>query len=121
MKRLSPREQRRLLERMGLSLKDIEGVEEVQIKLRDKIITIKNPVVQVLEVKGSGKIYQISGVEEESPLTAAPSSQQPEVSEEDIDLIVAQTGATREEAKKALIESGGDIAKAILSLRSSKV
>ncbi|MEZ0346562.1 MAG: nascent polypeptide-associated complex protein [Infirmifilum sp.] len=119
MKRLSPREQRRILERMGLSLKDLSDVEEVVLKMRDKVILIKNPVVQVLEVKGGGRIYQISGAEEESPISS-PITPPSEIAEEDIDLVVAQTGASRDEARKALEESGGDIAKAILVIQSRR-
>lgn len=109
-----------MLERMGLSLKDLSDVEEVTLKMKDRLIVIRDPVVQVLEVKGGGRIYQISGSEEERPVVEQESPPTVEVSEEDIDLVVAQTGATREEAKKALIESGGDLAKAILRIRSSK-
>jgi nascent polypeptide-associated complex subunit alpha len=43
MKRLSPREQRRLLEKMGLSVKPLENVVEVQIRLTDRVITLRNP------------------------------------------------------------------------------
>jgi len=34
-------------------------------------------------------------------------------------LVAAQAGVSEEEARRALIEAGGDLAKAILSLRSS--
>lgn len=117
MKRLSPREQRRILERMGLNLRELPDVEEVTIKLKDRVLILRSPVVNVLEIKGGGRIYQISGTEEEVPLAQQPQAPV-EVSEEDIDLVVAQTGATREEARKALLESGGDLAKAILMLSS---
>ncbi|ABL77629.1 nascent polypeptide-associated complex protein [Thermofilum pendens] len=112
------REQRRMLERMGLVFKPIEGVQEVQIKLAGKTIIIRSPEVQVLEIKGGGKIYYVTGVEEEVPGEQQP--QQLEISQEDIDLVVLRTGASPEEAKRALIESGGDIAKAILSLSQRK-
>ncbi len=118
MKRLSPREQRRILERMGLSLRDLPGVEEVTLKLKDKVIVIKNPVVQVLEIKGGGRIYQISGSEEEA--SVAPTQAPIEISEEDVQLVVAQTGATPEEARQALLESKGDLAKAILLISAKK-
>jgi len=117
LKRLSPREQRRILERMGLNLRDLPDVEEVTLKLKDKVIVIRNPVVHVLEIKGGGKIYQVSGNEE----VAAQVPQTPvEVSDEDVDLVVAQTGVSRDEARQALLESGGDLAKAILLLSAKK-
>ena len=39
-----------------------------------------------------------------------------EINKDDIDLIVEQTGKTTEEAKKALEETNGDIAEAIIKL-----
>ncbi|MEM0087455.1 MAG: nascent polypeptide-associated complex protein [Thermofilum sp.] len=115
MKRISPREQRRLLERMGLSVKSLDNVLEVQIRLPDRVITLRNPAVSVIEVKGGGRIYQVSGEEVESPL--AP---QLEVSEEDVQLVAAQANCSLEEARAALREAGGDIAKAILLASSRK-
>jgi len=43
-----------------------------------------------------------------------------EISDEDVQLVVEQTGASPEEARKALEETGGDIAAAILKLKESK-
>ena len=40
------------------------------------------------------------------------------VSEEDVQLVAGQTGKSVEEARNALIESEGDLAKAILLLQS---
>jgi len=40
------------------------------------------------------------------------------VAEEDVKLVADQTGKSMEEAKKALEESGGDLAKAILLLQT---
>ena len=43
-------------------------------------------------------------------------SKKEEIPKEDIDLVVEQTGKSVEEAKKALKETKGDIAEAILKL-----
>ena len=51
MRRLSPREAKRLLQRMGMSMRTIEA-SEVIIKARDMEIVIENPEVTVLEVQG---------------------------------------------------------------------
>lgn len=118
MRRLSGRELRRLTKRMGLNLKEMEGVEEVVIKLSDKEIVIKNPTVSIVEIKGGGRIYQITGKEEERSIIEETVPEEIEISEEDIQLVVAQTGVSPEEAKKALMESGGDLAKAIMLLSS---
>jgi nascent polypeptide-associated complex subunit alpha len=41
-----------------------------------------------------------------------------EIPEEDVRLVADQTGKSMEEAKKALEETGGDLAKAILLIQS---
>jgi nascent polypeptide-associated complex subunit alpha len=41
------------------------------------------------------------------------------LSEEDVKLVMEQTGATRERAIQALMESGGDLAAAILRIQQS--
>jgi nascent polypeptide-associated complex subunit alpha len=55
------------------------------------------------------KTYQISGRPKILDI-------KDEINEEDIDLIVEQTGKTIDEAKKALKETKGDIAEAIIKL-----
>lgn len=111
------REQRRLLERMGLNFKPLDGVQEVQLKMQGKTIVIRSPEVQVIEIKGGSRIYYVSGIEEE---VAAAQQEAPEISQEDVELVVLKTGASPEEARKALIEAGGDIARAILLLSQKK-
>ncbi|MEM2308832.1 MAG: hypothetical protein QW266_07920, partial [Sulfolobales archaeon] len=44
----------------------------------------------------------------------------PQVSEDDIQFIMDQTGATRDEVIKTLSEEGGDIARAIMRLQEKK-
>jgi len=111
------REQRRLLERMGLNFKPLDGVQEVQFKMQGKTIVIRSPEVQVIEIKGGSRIYYVSGIEEE---VAAAQQEVPEISQEDVELVVLKTGASQEEARKALIEAGGDIARAILLVSQKK-
>ncbi|NWF87094.1 nascent polypeptide-associated complex protein [Candidatus Bathyarchaeota archaeon] len=115
-KRVSPREARRMMQRMGLSMDAISDVEQVIIRTSEKEITIEKPEVAVLEMQGQ-KIFQIAGgrmsekaAEREKIVATIP--------EEDVQLVADQTGKSLEEAKKALEECGGDLAKAILLLQS---
>jgi nascent polypeptide-associated complex subunit alpha len=66
------------------------------------------------------KIFQVIGgkVTEKAPERSAPSASQPVVSEADVQLVAGQTGKSVEEARKALEECEGDLAKAILLLQS---
>lgn len=112
---MNPRETKRMMQRMGLNMNAVEGVQEVIIKTSTKDITIKEPEVSILEVQGQ-KMFQVVGGEitEKAPERQTTAS----VGEEDVRLVADQTGKSLEEARKALEESGGDLAKAILLLQS---
>jgi nascent polypeptide-associated complex subunit alpha len=113
-RRASPRDARRMMQRMGLNMNAVEDVEQVIIKTSSKEIVIKEPEVSIIEVQGQ-KMFQIAG----GQITEkAAEPKVPAVAEEDIRLVADQTGKSLEEARKALEESGGDLAKAILLLQS---
>ena len=89
-------------------------VQEVVIRTVSKEIIIEQPEVAMLEMQGQ-KIFQVTGgTISEKAVERKPSS----VPEEDVRLVADQTGKSVEEARKALEESSGDLAKAILLLQS---
>ncbi|MEM0367813.1 MAG: nascent polypeptide-associated complex protein [Candidatus Nitrosocaldus sp.] len=106
----SNRQMRRMLDRMGLNMNELNNVQEVIIRTADKEIIIKEPVVAELKAQDS-TIYQViaSDVEERAV-------ERKGFSDDDIMLVMQQTGVSREIAIKALEDADGDIAKAILSL-----
>lgn len=112
-RRISPREAKRMMQRMGLSMDAIPDVEQVIIKTSSKEITIEEPEVAVLEAQGQ-KIFQVAG----GKITEKAAERKIVIPEEDIRLVADQTGKSPEEARKALEECGGDLAKAILLLQS---
>ncbi len=112
----NPRELRRLMKRMGIELEEIKDATRVEIHLKDKKIVIDRPQVVAMHSRGE-TIFQIIGSPHEEVLAEEKKESIIEVSEEDIEFIVSQTGVSREEARKALIEAGGDIAEAILRLQ----
>jgi len=113
---MNPREARRMMQRMGLNMNTVENVQEVVIKTSSKQIVITEPEVSILDVQGQ-KMFQIAGgqITEKAPEHKAVESK---VAEEDVRLVADQTGKSLEEAKRALEECGGDLAKAILLLQS---
>ncbi|MEM4352096.1 MAG: nascent polypeptide-associated complex protein [Candidatus Caldarchaeum sp.] len=121
MKRLSPREvrraQERLLKNMGLAVEELGVAEEVVVKLPNKTMTIKGPSVYTLKTGGETVIQVVGG---ELAEAEAVEKQAYTPSEEDVMLVASQTGVSDEEARKALVEAGGDLAKAILGLRSRR-
>jgi nascent polypeptide-associated complex subunit alpha len=103
-----------MMQRMGMSMDAVADVEQVVIKTSVKEITIEEPEVAVLEVQGQ-KIYQVTG----GKITEKAAERKPSgIAEEDVRLVADQTGKSPDEARRALEESGGDLAKAILLLQS---
>jgi nascent polypeptide-associated complex subunit alpha len=115
-RRVNPREARRMMQRMGMSMDAVQDVEQVIIKTSSKEIIIEQPEVAILQMQGQ-KIFQVAGgkVTENIPERAAPKLV---LSEEDVKLVADQTGKSVEEARAALGECEGDLAKAILLLQS---
>lgn len=120
-RRMNPREQRRMMQRMGMNMDSVSDVQQVIIRTASKDIVIDEPEVAILQVQGQ-KMYQIIGgqVSEQAPSArSAPAAvAKPLFSEEDVQLVADQTGRSLEKAKEALEECGGDLAKAILLLQS---
>ena len=115
-RRMNPREAKRMMQRMGMSMDAVQEVEQVIIKTSSKTIIIEQPEVAIMQVQGQ-KIFQVTGgtITEKTPERTAPKLVVPE---EDVRLVADQTGKSVDEAKKALEECEGDLAKAILLLQS---
>jgi nascent polypeptide-associated complex subunit alpha len=119
-KRMNSREQKRMMQRMGMNMDTVGDVQQVIIRTADKDIVIDEPEVAILQVQGQ-KMYQVIGgqVSEQSPAQRGVSvAVKPAFSEEDVQLVADQTGKSLEKAKEALQEADGDLAKAILLLQS---
>jgi nascent polypeptide-associated complex subunit alpha len=112
-RRVSPRDAKRMMQRMGLSMDAIPDVEEVVIKTDRKEISIEKPEVAIMEVQGQ-KIFQVTG----GKIVEKAVERKLVVPEEDARLVADQTGKSLEEARKTLEECEGDLAKAILLLQS---
>jgi nascent polypeptide-associated complex subunit alpha len=109
------RDAKRMMQKMGMKIDEIDGVTEVLIRTATREIIIEEPVVTSVVVQGQ-RMYQITGGSAHEGTPSAEAAQ-PEVPEEDVNLVVTQTGKTVDEAKVALKESGGDLAEAILRLK----
>jgi nascent polypeptide-associated complex subunit alpha len=119
-RRINPREQKRMMQRMGMNMDAVADVKQVIIQTPEKDIVIEEPEVMIMNVQGQ-KMYQIIGgeVSEQAPShlqKAEPAKAA--FSEEDVQLVADQTGKSQEKAREALQECGGDLAKAILLLQS---
>jgi len=110
---MSPREAKRMMKRMGLGMSELPDVQQVILQTSTKEIVIENPEVAVLEMHGQ-KIFQVTG----EKITEKAVKKEMAIPEEDVRLVADQTGKSIEEAKRALEETGGDLAKAILFLQA---
>jgi nascent polypeptide-associated complex subunit alpha len=110
MMRGGNREMRRMLDKMGLEMKDLGSIEEVVIKTETKELYLIKP--QVIEMKGKDStIFQVvtTNIEEKQ-------RDIPVFKEEDVILVMQQATVSKEKAIQALIDSKGDMAQAILNL-----
>jgi nascent polypeptide-associated complex subunit alpha len=105
------RQARRAMERLGINMKEIPGVQEVIIKTTDKEVHIKNASVSEVNAQGE-RIFQVMGEVEEVEV------EKETFNEEDILLVQQQANVSREKAMTALEEADGEVARAILKLTS---
>lgn len=110
MMRGGNREMRRMLDRMGLDMKELPNVQEVIIKTDKKEILISKPAVTEMKSKDNSIFQIIADSYEEKELET------PVFSEEDIMLVSQQANVSSEVAANALKETQGDLARAILLL-----
>jgi nascent polypeptide-associated complex subunit alpha len=101
---------RRMLDKMGLEMKDLGNIEEVIIKTETKELYLIKP--QVVEMKGKDStIFQVVATDIEEKERETPS-----LRDEDIVLVMQQANVSREKAIQALMDAKGDLARAILNL-----
>lgn len=106
--RINTRQMNQMMKKLGINVKEIENVQKVIIQTNTKDYIFDNAEVTMMDAQGQ-RTFQISG----KPRIV---ERQETIPKEDIELVVQQTGKSAEEAKKALAESKGDIAEAILKL-----
>jgi len=113
MPKLDPKKMQKIMSQMGIKNEPVDASRVVIEKSNGGKIVVDNPSVTRVTMQGQ-KTFQVSGdvAEEEGEAT-----EEKEGKQNDADLVVAQTGASPEQAKKALEEAGGDIAQAIMKLK----
>ncbi|TES94556.1 MAG: Nascent polypeptide-associated complex protein [Promethearchaeota archaeon] len=125
------RQMRRRMQQQGIEMDQIDATRVI-IECQDKTLVIDQPEVILMKQMGQ-EMYQIIGDAEEYSSgeftieegVDAKSLEQTEegisklvITENDIMLVAAQAKVDKEEANAALIDSDGDIAKAIIYLKN---
>jgi nascent polypeptide-associated complex subunit alpha len=103
--KVNPRQLKKMMNRMGISIKEIEDVEEIIIKTKEKEYRFTDAEVTIMGAQGQ-ETYQISG----SPVI------KDRLNMEDVKLVAEKSGKTEREAAQALKDAKGDIAQAIMDL-----
>ncbi len=100
-----PKKIEKMMKKLNMNVETIPA-ELVIIKTKEKEIIISNPEVMLADMMGR-EVYQISGEVSES----VP------VSDDDVKLVMDQTGKDRDTVVKKLEELNNDLAKAIDELK----
>lgn len=105
---MNPKQMNQMMRKLGINVKEIKNVQKVIIQTDTKEIVFDDAEVTIMNAQGQ-KTYQITG----NPIIK---EKKEEIPQADIDLIIEQTGKSKEEAIKALEQTKGDIAEAIMLL-----
>jgi nascent polypeptide-associated complex subunit alpha len=105
---MNPRQMRQAMKKMGIQQEDLE-VDEIIMKIGNKELIFKEPQVAKVNMMGQ-ETYQVVGEAEEREI-------EEKISEEDIKTVMEQAKVSKEKAEKALEETNGDLAEAILKLQ----
>ena len=108
---VNPRQLKAMMKQMGMS-QDTLDATQVIIKTSTATLVFDNPQVEKISMQGQVS-FQIQGefkeVEEEVTI---------EISQDDIEMVMEQAQVSKEVALKALEETQGDIAQAIVNVSS---
>ncbi|MBS3056462.1 MAG: nascent polypeptide-associated complex protein [Candidatus Aenigmarchaeota archaeon] len=106
--KIDPKKMEKLMKRLNMDVTTLDA-EEVIIKMADKNIIISRPEIMIANMMGK-EVYQISGEISES----VP------VKEEDILMVMEQTGKDRQTVSEVLERLNNDLAQAIKELKNGK-
>ncbi len=107
---MNPAKVKQMMKQMGISITDVNDVEQVIIRTADKDIVFNDANVSIMNAQGVDT-YQVVGTPEEV-------ARELEIPDDDIRLVAEQTGVTEDQAREALKDAKGDLAEAILALSS---
>ena len=124
---LDPRKMKQMMEQMGIDVDEID-VEEVVIRTEDEELVFSDAQVTRMDARGQ-QTYQVVGKPESRELDAGADADagaddasddaadaDDGIPDGDVELVVARTGVSEDEARDTLVETDGDLAAAIARL-----
>ena len=128
---MNPGQMKKLMQQMGIKNIEIPATRVVVEKEDGSQLVVKNPQVMMIEM-GGAQTLQVSGEFSEEQGTgnsnekgenkgeAGQQSKEQNKEQTDVDIVMEQTSASREDADRALQEAKGDIAEAIMLIEARK-
>jgi len=115
---MSPRDLQKAMKRLGIKLEEVNAVKvTIELDTGEQLL-VEDPQVMIMKAKGQPPMLYITG--EIKKVEKKEEEEKPPFTEEDVTLVAEQAGVSLEEARKALEETGGDIAEAILKLQQEE-
>lgn len=106
---VNPRQLKQMMKQMGMSQEDLDATEVI-IKTADRVLVFEKPSVQKIVMQGQTS-FQITG-----DYSQQEEEYEAKISLEDVKMVAEQAGVSSDEARKALEDTNGDIAEAIVKL-----
>src|SRR2546427_13290098 len=101
--RVSPRQMRQAMKRLGIEQEELAGVEEVVIRTADKEYVIRESNVTAMTAQGQ-KIWTVVGepiVRDRADAKKTEATKGPTIPEEDVKLVADKTSVSEAEARKS--------------------
>ena len=98
------------MKKLGIQQQEIDATEVI-IRTADKEIIITDPQVSKVNMMGQETFQVVGKIHERAKSTT------PDITEDDVKTVMEQASVSKDKAKKALEESKGDIAEAIVKLQ----
>ena len=118
LRKISPREARRMMQRLGMEVEEVHDAKQVIIRTSNKEIVIDNPEVTITKMQNQKSFQIMGGRVAEWEIISADAKEivKEVVPEEDVKLVAQQASVSLDAARKALESTKGDLAQAILLL-----
>lgn len=107
---VNPKQMQKMMQQMGMKQEEIDATHVTIHLANGEEIHFDNPQLSKVDAMGQ-TTYQLVGEER-----IVQAETMPEISEEDLETIIEQTGCSLQEAQEALHKTNGDLAEAILLL-----
>jgi nascent polypeptide-associated complex subunit alpha len=107
---INPKQMEQAMRKMGIQSEKVDA-EEVIIKTATKKIVISNPEVTKVKMGGQETFQVVGDISEEE------AEEKTSFTEDDVAMVVSQTGSDEKTVRATLKENNGDIAKTILELK----